>query len=237
MLWLLVSNSTEVSTSKSMIKVFQWLQWLQMINLQDCGNARGLFQEAKIFPHVWCRIGHFPGTMLISKNVNMANKTITWEQMPEKFAITVTSLTVALSFPVYRHVWAGWFVNHVINHEHIAKWTCRLYHITSLTAGKPRNRGSISSKAKWLFTSTNRPGWFWDPHPSQLLKGQKRRFPFGGKGRVYCGRGVTLSTHLYLVLRLRIGGVIPTCARRAEGQHEAEIQGSTESSAVRQATQ
>ena len=68
--------------------------------------------------------------------------------MPDKFSVTVTSLTVALSFPVYRHVQAGWSVNHVINYQHIAKWTCRLYHITSLTAGKPRNRGSISSKAK-----------------------------------------------------------------------------------------
>jgi hypothetical protein len=65
------------------------------------------------------------------------------------------------------------------------------------------DRGSIRARGEIFFSSPPHPDRLWGP-PNLLWNGYKGLFPRG-----FSGRGVKLTTHLHLVPRLRLHGVIP----------------------------
>jgi hypothetical protein len=77
-----------------------------------------------------------------------------------------------------------------------------IYIITSLRAGQPGNRGSISSNERHYFSSLMSPGCLW-VHPTSYSNGNA--FPFPG-GNV---DGVRLTTQIHTMHRLKISGSIP----------------------------
>jgi hypothetical protein len=77
-----------------------------------------------------------------------------------------------------------------------------IYIITSLRAGQPRNRGSISSKGKHYLSSLMSPGWLW-VHPTSYSNGNAFSFP---RGKVDAAR---LTTQIHTMARLKISKSIP----------------------------